>query len=223
MVTRSTLLRVILSGNRNMKKIIASFLSVSIVLFGLLTSAPRFGASAEVITLFDATLSASKTEVAPGETFTYTFDIKNVTGDTTVSPLFVVPTLSPLVTYAPGSGKAFKGTASADVSDSWLTDGLNLGDLGPGQSAKVTFQAKVVSVAGSGAALESVIQINKTWLPAGKNEWFQTASKITVKKQGQVLGAETLPETGPSEVLLISGYLGYLGFLLRRLKLTKYW
>lgn len=39
---------------------------------------------------------------------------------------------------------------------------------------------------------------------------------------GQVLGASALPATGPEQVVGISLYLGYLGFLLRRLKLTSY-
>lgn len=194
------------------------------VLVGLATSAPRFGASADTILLFDAKLNASRATVSPGETFTYTAVIQNVTSDTTVNPLFIVPTLSPQVTYVPGSGKAFKGSASADVSDSWLTDGLNLGVLSPGQTAQVTFQAKVKSTADPGSSIESVIQINKTWLPDGKNEWFQTANKISVKSDGQVLGAATaLPQTGPLDALPVAAYLGYLGFWVRKIKLTKYW
>lgn len=187
---------------------------------GLLVSAPNFGALAGVA-LFDAGLSASKSLVSPGETFTYTFEVKNVTSDFTVDPLFIMPTLSSLVDYVPNSGKAFKGTASADVSNSWLTDGLNLGKLEPGQSAKVTFKAKVKGSATSSSVIESVIQIKKSWLPEGQNEWFQSANIIKVT--GKVLGAgDTLPATGPEQVFGISLYLGYLGFLLRRLKLTKF-
>lgn len=51
----------------------------------------------------------------------------------------------------------------------------------------------------------------------------EAAGATTVSSTGQVLGTATvLPATGPEQVVGISLYLGYLGFLLRRLKLTNY-
>ncbi|MEX0587225.1 MAG: hypothetical protein WD159_00475, partial [Patescibacteria group bacterium] len=154
-----------------------------------------------------------------GDVLTYTIQITNV-GDATIDPIFISETLSPYVTYVVGSTAwADSLGGGAPVTDAWLTDGLNLGVLNPAEWVKVTFKAKVKADAPNGALVESVAQIKKTWKEG--NEWFQCAAQTTIKV-GEVLGAETLPQTGAEDVFAVSLYLGYLGFLVRRIKLTRY-
>ena len=199
-------------------------LFATILTFLGLTLAPLFNASA-VTYQIDAKQSVNKSTASRGDTLTYTISITNV-GDAVINPVFISETLSPYMDYVPGSTSwtdVLGGGAS--VTDAWLTDGLNLGVLNPTEWVKVTFKAKVKSNTPNGAVVESVAQIKKTWKVDEEgnpvNEWFQCAARTTVKV-GEVLG-EVLPETGSTEgVLAVSLYLGYLGFLVRRIKLTKY-
>lgn len=187
------------------------------VLTGLgLTLAPLFSATA-VTYQIDAKQSVDKATASVGDTLTYTLQITNV-GDTTIDPVFIAETLSPYLTYVAGSTAwADSLGGGAPVTDAWLTDGLNLGVLNSEEWVKVTFKAKVKSGVTAGTLVESVAQIKKTWKEG--NEWFQCAARTTVK--GQVLG-EVLPETGPADVIATSAFLAYLGFLVRRIKLTRY-
>lgn len=201
--------------NRFLKSTARS-LSVFILLLGLSLgiSTPAFAAIH-----LEASHTASKAVVVRGETFTYTTRIENV-GDEDVDPVFIAETLSPYVSYLPGTTWAYKGSDSVNVTNAWLSDGLNLGRLEPGEVVRVEFQVKVKDSALSGGLIESVVQIKKTWLEdPNANEWVQCAAQSRVK--GEVLGEE-LPETGPANVIAGAFYLGYLGFLFRRLKLTKY-
>lgn len=188
------------------------------ILIGLgLTLAPLFSATA-VTYQIDAKQLVDKSTASVGDTLTYTIEITNV-GDAAINPVFISETLSPHVTYVAGSTVWSDSLGrSASVTDAWLTDGLNLGVLNPGEWVKVTFRAQVKSGVPAGTLIESVAQIKKTWKEG--NEWFQCAARTTVK--GEVLAAQVLPETGPADVLATSVFLAYLGFLVRRIKLTKY-
>jgi len=185
-----------------------------------LTLAPLFNASA-VAYQIDAKQLVDKATASPGEILTYTILITNV-GDASIDPISITETLSPYVDYVVGS-TAWSDSlgGGAPVTDAWLTDGLNLGVLNPTEWVKVTFQAKVKSDTPDGATVQSVAQIKKTWKGNSVNEWFQCAALTTVNV-GEVLGAETLPETGPADVLFVSGYLIYVGILLRKVKLYRY-
>lgn len=193
------------------------------ILTGLgLTLAPLFSATA-VTYQIDAMQLVNKSIASVGDTLTYTIQITN-TGDTKIDPVFIAETLSPYITYVAGStawSDSLGGGAS--VTDAWLTDGLNLGVLNSEEWVKVTFQAKIKSGVKAGTLVESVAQIKKTWKVDGDgnpvNEWLQCAARTIVK--GEVLGEE-LPETGPADVIATSVFLAYLGFLVRRIKLTRY-
>ncbi|GEM_PF-6277733 len=191
---------------------------VATVLIGFaLSLAPLFNAMAETYQI-DAKQTVDKATASVGDTLTYTIQITNV-GDTKIDPVFISETLSPYLTYVAGStawSDSLGGGAS--VTDAWLTDGLNLGVLNPGEWVKVTFQARVKAGVTAGDLIESVLQIKKTWKEG--NEWFQCAARTTVK--GEVLG-KVLPETGSADVIATSLFLAYLGFLVRRIKITKYW
>ncbi|NIT03577.1 hypothetical protein GTO10_01405 [Candidatus Saccharibacteria bacterium] len=173
----------------------------------------------------DAGLSVNKTQVERGDTLNYTFKVVNTT-DIVIDPVFVAPGMngdhvfSPYVDYVTGSTVATKGASTVNVTDAWLTDGLNLGKLNPGQEVSVAFKAVVREDAPDNAFIESVVQIKKTWLEDPEaNEWIQCAAVSTLK--GEVLG-EVLPETGTEDVIATSLLLGYFGILLRKLKLTRY-
>jgi len=173
----------------------------------------------------NAKLSVDKTTVEPGDTLTYTFRVENTIGETFL--VYLAPGMngdhpfSPYVDYVPGSTVWTDNSgATGNVDDNWLNTGVNLNDLDPGDWVTLTFKADVQEDAPNQALVESVIQIKKTWLGDEVNEWFQCAAQSTVEA-GEVLG-EVLPETGSSEVFLISGYMLYLGVLLRKLKLTRY-
>ncbi len=161
--------------------------------------------------------SVDKAIAVPGEILTYTIDIKN-TGDTTLHSVFLADTLPGLVKYVSGSTKATKGDQTVSVTDNWFKDGLNLGKLEVGQEVTVVFKVKVKDNAPNGQLIENVAQFKTNELP----NWIQCAAR-TVVDAGEILAAvDVLPSTGPKEVLATSLFLGYLGVLLRKLKLTKY-
>jgi len=197
------------------KVLLATILSIA----GL-SLAPLFSAAADNNYQINSKQSVDKSVAGRGDTLSYTVSITNV-GDTAIDPVFITETLSPEVNYVAGSTSWTDSLgASKAVVDAWITNeaGLNLGVLNPGEWVKVTFKAKVKSNVANGALIESVVQIKKTWKPG--NEWFQCAARTTVKL-GKVLGAE-LPVTGPENVIATSLFIGYLGFLVRRIKLTRY-
>lgn len=192
-----------------------------------LTVAPLFNAVSAGNVVLDAKLSVDKATAKRGDTLTYTFRVEN-----TINSPFIVylapgmngdHAFSPYVDYITGSASWTDNSgATGAVDDNWLNTGVNLNYLNVGDWVALTFKAKVKSDAPNGALAESVIQIKKTWLGEDANEWFQCVAKTTVKVEGDVLGAETLPDTGTEGVLAVSLYLGYLGFLVRRIKLTRY-
>lgn len=173
----------------------------------------------------DAKLTVDKATAEPGDTLTYSFRVENTLSEPFL--VYLAPGMngdhafSPYVDYIAGSTSWTDSLgASGDVIDNWLNTGVNLNDLDPGDWVVLSFKAKIKNDAPDGALIESVVQIKKTWLGEEVNEWFQCAARTTVKV-GEVLG-EVLPETGAEDVLAISLYLGYLGFLVRRIKLTRY-
>jgi hypothetical protein len=189
-----------------------------------LALAPLNAAKADLV--LDADLSVDKTTAKRGDTLTYSFRVENTLTEPFI--VYLAPGMngdhafSPYVDYIPGSTSwTDNSDATGAVDDNWLNTGVNLNNLNVGDWVVLTFKAKVKSDAPNGASAESVVQIKKTWLGDDVNEWFQCAAKTTIKV-GEVLGAETLPQTGAAGALFVSGYLVYLGVLLRRVKLYRY-
>ena len=190
-----------------------------------LTLAPLFNATSADVVL-DADLSVDKATAKRGDTLTYAFRVENTLTEPFI--VYLAPGMngdhafSPYVDYIPGSTSWTDNSgATGAVDDNWLNTGVNLNYLNVGDWVTLTFQAKVKSDAPNGALAESVVQIKKNWLGEDVNEWFQCAAKTTIKF-GEVLGVEELPQTGAEGVLAVTLYLGYLGFLVRRIKLTRY-
>ena len=190
-----------------------------------LALAPLNAAKADLV--LDADLSVDKATAKRGDTLTYSFRVENTLTEPFI--VYLAPGMngdhafSPYVDYIPGSTSwTDSSDATGTVDDNWLNTGVNLNNLNVGDWVVLTFKAKVKSDAPNGALAESVVQIKKTWLGDDVNEWFQCAAKTTIKV-GEVLGADILPQTGAaSSALFVSGYLVYLGVLLRRVKLYRY-
>ena len=202
---------------------VKALITTTFLALGLFIAPLYNGVLGDVV--LDAKLTVNKTQANPGDTLTYTVRVENTLSDPFL--VYLAPGMngdhafSPYVDYVAGSTSWTDSLgASGAVIDNWLNTGVNLNDLNPGDWVALSFKAKVRSDAPNGALIESVIQIKKTWLGEDVNEWFQCAARTTVKV-GDVLG-EVLPETGASDVLAVSLYVGYLGFLVRRIKLYRY-
>lgn len=202
---------------------VKALITTTFLALGLFIAPLYNGVLGDVV--LDAKLTVNKTQANPGDTLTYTVRVENTLSDPFL--VYLAPGMngdhafSPYVDYVAGSTSWTDSLgASGSVIDNWLNTGVNLNDLNPGDWVALSFKAKVRSDAPNGALIESVIQIKKTWLGEDVNEWFQCAARTTVKV-GDVLG-EVLPETGASDVLAVSLYVGYLGFLVRRIKLYRY-
>jgi hypothetical protein len=203
------------------------------ILVGLgLVAAPLFNATSADIVV-DGNLSVNKATAKRGDTLTYTFRVENNTG-VQIGDILLVPgrqaddhAFSPYVDYVSGSTswKDSLGGSGGPIDDTWVTLGgpdhpdkvLNAGKLNSGEWLEISFQAKVKSDAPNNTVAESIVH----FFPNADTAGIQCAAQTTVKV-GDVLGADTLPDTGPANVLFVSGYLVYLGALLRKVKLYRY-
>lgn len=89
----------------------------------------------------------------------------------------------------------------------------------PGQSKELLY---AVSASDSNIAEGgSLVVENQVNLILGDEVAATDVASVTVKR-GEVLAAEVLPDTGPADAIVVSLYLGYLGFLVRRIKLYRY-
>lgn len=211
---------------------VKALVATTFLAFGLIV-APTFNGAIGDVDL-DAKLTVDKAEVERGDTLTYTFRVEN----TLTEPLLVYlnpgmngdHAFSPYVDYIDGSTTWTDSLgATGDVIDNWLNTGVNLNYIEPGEWVTLSFKATVREDAPDNAFIESVVQIKKTWLVVedeegnvvDPNEWIQCAARSTLI--GDVLaGADELPDTGPENVIATSLLIGYVGVLLRKLKLTKY-
>jgi len=108
--------------------------------------------------------TVDKATATRGETLTYTLKATN-TGDLTLHDVSVAETLPGKVTYIAGSTVSTKGSSTVNVTDAWIADGVNLGELTPGQSATVVFKVKVNANANNGDILENVGHFTAKELP----------------------------------------------------------
>lgn len=174
-----------------------------------------------------------KAEYADRVEFKLTF--KN-TGELTLHNVTVRDVLPDKLTYyADGKIRIVSNAGTVESTDAaaFFGSGLNLGDLPPYDAAhdfeyvEVTFIATVntcptdakITVTNHGyVRADDVSEItDPAYVEIAK------CSKPRPEEEGEVLGAaKVLPTTGPEDLISTSLFLGYLGFLLRRLKLTRY-
>lgn len=165
-----------------------------------------------------------------GDILNYTLKAVN-TGNVTLTNFYILDQLPTSgVTYVPGSTHLIRGNSDVKITDNWIKDGVNAGNLAPGATVIVTFQVKVNNNAVNGLDLENVGNFRSTELP----EWMRCAvhTKVTVESTptptptnptstptptptptGEVLSATPtptvppvaeLPSTGPGVAVLAS-------------------
>lgn len=123
---------------------------------------------------------ANSEKISPGDSFAYTLVIKN-TGRRNVDPVYIALSLSPYLEYVSGSTFVYgEAEPHITIADGWLSTGLNLGQLSPGQAVEVLFATHVREDTEEGSLIESVIQLKKTWLADDMNEWLQCAAQSIV-------------------------------------------
>lgn len=131
--------------------------------------------------LLNVNFLADKQVVSSGEVITYLFVIEN-NSPVTIDPTYLIVNLSPYVKYIPGSTQASKSGASViNVHDDWHINGFNLGSLRPSQHLRLDFKVRVNEDVDDQSLIENVIQIKKTWLSPGVNEWIQCAVQTTAQ------------------------------------------
>jgi uncharacterized repeat protein (TIGR01451 family) len=132
---------------------------------------------------------ADKTVAERGDVINYTASVYN-NGNATLHTVFMAEHFSPYVTYVAGSTTATKGTQTVHITDAWINDGVNFGDLQVGQTVTIHFQAKVNSNAPDNAFIESTAQFKTNDLP----NWIQCAAQTTLKHNDK-------PHYSPSKVV----------------------
>jgi uncharacterized repeat protein (TIGR01451 family) len=137
------------------------------------------------------THTADKATAKRGDVINYTASVTN-NGSAKLTSVFMSEHFSPYVTYVAGSTTATKGTTTINVTDNWVNDGVNFGDLQVGQKVTIHFQAKVNSDAPDNAFIESTGQFKTNELP----NWIQCAAQTRLEKE-----VEQKPHYTPSKVV----------------------
>lgn len=156
------------------------------------------------------------------------------TGEVTLENVAVRDVLPlELTYYADGKIKIVRnsGTAESTDADAFFGSGLNVGDLSPYDAAhgweytELTFIATVNTCSPDG----TLTITNTSYLKSDEVSEISDSANVEIARcarEGTVLGAQEMPKvlaaTGPEDLLATTLYLGYLGFLLRKLRLTKY-
>jgi uncharacterized repeat protein (TIGR01451 family) len=159
--------------------------------------------------------TADKTTVQVNDTVNFTIKVCNK-GNITLHNILVGDIIHTPLVYVPNSTTLTVGSQVTNVTDKWLTDSLNIGNLNPGQEAFIKYQVKVSDSLKDGETIQNVAQL--------KSDETPNILKCAVVLKGKVLGTITnkppteLPNTGPGEVLLISSALVPVGYLLRKLR-----
>ena len=141
-----------------------------------------------------------------GDEVEYRIDYKN-TGDTDMKDVTVKDVLPGNVSFVSGSAKLHKDSEETAVDDTLVTTGVNIGDYKAGDSAYITFKAKVTDqnlVCGNNTLTNTEnTTVDKTSL--------QDVADVRVKKDcyepyNPTVTPSEMPTTGPSDV--ISGVIG---------------
>lgn len=156
------------------------------------------------------------------------------TGEITLKNVAVRDLLpSELTYYADGKIKIVSNSGTVESTDAaaLFGSGLDIGDLSPYDAAhdfeyvEVTFITTVNTCSPDG----NLTSTNAGYLKSDEVSEINDAANVEIARcarEGTVLGAQEVPKvlaaTGPENVLATTLYLGYLGFLLRKLRLTRY-
>lgn len=163
---------------------------------------------------------ADKTTISVGDTVNFTIKVCN-TGNTVLHNVYIGDIIHSPLKYVPGSTVlSVVGESDLAIADSWLTTGVNIGPLNPGQEAFLKFKVTVTDALKDGQTIQNVAQI--------KSDETPNIIQCFVILKGKVLGIVTpptekpkvpeLPNTGPGEVFLLISGLVPAGWLVKKFK-----
>jgi uncharacterized repeat protein (TIGR01451 family) len=122
--------------------------------------------------------TADKSEVKPGDTVTYTITICN-SGNVVLNNVRLFDEIPSQVTYVAGSTRYTRGTFSTAVTDAWVNDGVNLGDLSSENDGIFTFKVKVKDNVADGTIIRNAAKLKSDQTPT----WIECDNKITVQSK----------------------------------------
>ncbi len=163
-----------------------------------------------------ASKTSNKSVVQPGEVVTYTIEICN-NGNMVLNNVRVFDALPSTVTYVNGSTSYTRGDFSTDVTDAWIKDGVNLGDISDENKGILKFKVKVKDNVKNGTVIRNAARVKSDQTPV----WIECDNTIKVKfgKEPKVLSeVKQLPDTGPGLILLLVAATVPAGVFIRKLK-----
>ena len=126
-----------------------------------------------------AVKKADKSTVSPGEKVTYTIEVCN-SGNMVLNNVRLYDELPDEVSYVNGSTTYTRGDFNTVVTDAWVTDGVNLGDLDTVNKGIFKFQVKVKSDVKDGTKIVNSAKLKSDQTPV----WIDCKNEITVEVKG---------------------------------------
>ncbi len=126
-----------------------------------------------------AVKKADKSTVSPGEKVTYTIEVCN-SGNMVLNNVRLYDELPDEVSYVDGSTTYTRGDFNTVVTDAWVGDGVNLGDLDTVNKGVFKFQVKVKSHVKDGTKIINSAKLKSDQTPT----WIDCKNEITVKVKG---------------------------------------
>ncbi len=138
---------------------------------------------------FYVALGVNKTEAFPGEEVHYGLHLKNNTS-TDITNVLVSVDFDPNVDYVDDTTTLFRDGKEMDVPDTWITTGINIGTLNPGEENILRYSVTVNDSAKPGVQIQTVNQVKADQYP----NWIQRTDTVTVVPKTQVttLGSDNL-------------------------------
>ncbi len=132
-----------------------------------------------------ASKHADKEVVSPGDTVTYTIEVCN-NGNMILDNIRMFDELPKEVTYIKGTTTYdTTGGFSTDVTDAWVNDGVNLGQLDKGEKGFFKFKVKVNDNVKDGDIIRNAGKLKSDQTPV----WVECSNEIRV-------GVKGVPEEG---------------------------
>lgn len=163
-----------------------------------------------------ASKSADVKTVSPGDVINYTIEVCN-DGNVRLHNVKLFDEMPNEVTFVKGSASYTRGDFNTDITNAWVTDGVNLGELNPGRKAFFKFQVKVKGNVKNGEVIRNAAKLTADEF----DKWIECENKIKVKfgKEPKVLSeVKQLPDTGPGLILLLAAATVPAGVFIKRLK-----
>jgi len=123
---------------------------------------------------------ANKSTVNPGDTVTYTIEVCN-NGNILLQNIRMFDELPKVVSYVKGTTTYnTTGGFSTNVTDAWVSDGVNLGHLDKAEKAFFKFKVKINSDVKDGTEIRNVAKLKSDQTPT----WIECDNTIRVEAKG---------------------------------------